>query len=127
MGIFKFKEKGPAYGLGHTEGELVEIDEEKGLEAVATVAEVAKNGKGELVPTGRQVAQAKNYSVEYLIENGVIVPATKEEKKQFEAGQDINSQADKRAEKTAREEAAKDQARADKITGKVPKAKPGKE
>lgn len=106
MGLYKFKDKGPAYGLAYTEGEIAVIDEEKGIETLALVPEVTKDNKGNVVNTGRQVWAKKHYTVDYLIDSNVIGPCNAEDRKKFEAKQDINSKADKAAEKNAREEAA---------------------
>jgi phage antirepressor YoqD-like protein len=83
--IYKFKEKGPAYGLGYGNGELIDIDDAKGLTARILVNEVAKDSKGNTVPTGKMVTVDKNYTVDFLIESGVIIQANAEDKKRYAA------------------------------------------
>lgn len=123
MSLYRFKEKGPAYGLGHTEGELVEIDDEKGIDAFPLVPEVAPDGKGGMVNTGRMINAKKNYTPSFLIEAGVIVPADGKAQAAYKAGNHINAEADRRAGKWAAEEAASNEAKAEKLTRKSKKAK----
>lgn len=99
--LYKFKERGPAFGLGHVEGELIEYDPRKKIKASALVPEVDANGK----PTNRMVIAPKEYTVDYLIDAGVIVPASEEDQARFKAKQDRNSLADKAAVETREREA----------------------
>jgi hypothetical protein len=57
----------------------------------------------------------KHYTVEYLVQQGVITMASAEEKKAFEKKADINSKADAFASKTAAEEAKERKAKASKL------------
>jgi hypothetical protein len=83
--IYKFKDKGPHYGLGYVSGELVEFDEAKPIEASCLVPVVAKDSKGVSNPTGKMVQEKKKYTIDYLIEAGVITPANSEDQKKYKA------------------------------------------
>jgi len=107
MGLYRFKEKGPAYGLGHTEGELVEYDEKAKIEALCLVPVVNKDGN----LTSKMVVAKKQYTVEYLLEMGVITPANDADRKKLKERQDINSLADVRSIKAAAEDKAQLEAR----------------
>lgn len=97
MAHYRFKEKGPAYGLAHTEGEVVEFDPKSTVLAMPLVPELDRNGK----PTNRMIYAKKEYTVDYLIESGVIVPATESDIAKFKKKEDINSKADALATKMA--------------------------
>lgn len=125
MGVYRFKEKGPAYGLGYTEGELVEFDEKKKIIAKCLVNEVYSDGKNKGEPTGRQVMADKEYTVDFLIESGVIVPANAEDKKAWENETHINAVADRANAKTLAETSARDEAVGEKIKSKAKKGKEG--
>jgi hypothetical protein len=115
MSLYKFLGKGPAYGLGYTEGELVEIDEEKGIDASVLVNEIYADGPQKGNITGKMVMAKKKYTVDYLVEAGVIKPASAEDKKAFKEGKDINTLADKQTAEFEAKEKAKANALADKI------------
>lgn len=123
MGIYKFKGKGPAYGLGYTEGELVEIDEAKGLTAKCLVNEVYADGQAKGQLTGRQVIDDKEYTVDFLIESQVIVPANPEDMKAWKNSTHINAVADAGNVKAREEEAARNIVLGDKIMAKGKAAK----
>ena len=97
MGIYKFLGKGPAYGLGYSDGELIEIDEAKGITAIALVNEVYSDGPQKGSITGKMVHANKNYSVDFLSESGVIRIANKEEREAYKSGNHINAIADSKA------------------------------
>lgn len=99
--LYKFKEKGPAFGLGHVEGEIVEYDPKKKVTATALVPEVDANNR----PTNKMVLASKEYTVDYLIDSGVIVPASEEDQAKFKAKLDRNSLADKAAAEAREREA----------------------
>ena len=115
MGIYKFLGKAPAYGLGYLEGELVEIDEVKGITAIALVNEVYADGPQKGGITGKMVKANKNYSVDFLSEMQVIRVANAEEKAAFKSGKDINSIADGKALELAVKEEARDKVLGEKI------------
>jgi hypothetical protein len=83
--IYKFKDKGAYYGLGYVSGEMVDIDEAKGLTGRCLVPVVAKNSKGEQQPTGQMAMADKNYTIDFLVESGVIIPASSEDQKKYKA------------------------------------------
>lgn len=91
--LYKFKEKGPAYGLGHVEGELVNYDPKAKIKAQCLVPQVDANGK----PTSKMVIANKEYTVDFLLESGVIVQASEEDQAKVKAKEDRNSVADKAA------------------------------
>lgn len=97
MPLYRFKEKGPAYGLGYTEGELLEIADGGVLEAACLVNEVYADGQAKGQPTGKMIMSPKKYTVDFLIESGVIVQASAEDKKKWENGKDKNTLADEKA------------------------------
>lgn len=113
--LYRFKDKGPAYGLGYTEGELIELDESKPLKAKALVAQLARDNKGQLVNTGRQVIADKEYTVQFLLDSGVISLASSEDRERFKKKEDINSEADKIAKKNAELEASQTAARKERM------------
>lgn len=84
MPFFKIKDKAAAYGLGYVPGEVLEIPDE-GITAACLVPEVTKDQKGNMVNTGRQVMATKQYTSDYLIDQGVVVPANKEEIEAYKA------------------------------------------
>ena len=118
MGIFRFKSKGPAYGLGYTTGQLIEIDETKGLTAKAFVNEVYGDGQNAGQPTGKMVMADKQYTVDFLLENDVIAPATAEERASFQAGTDINSITDEKNAEDAAAEIERNKIVAEQIASK---------
>jgi hypothetical protein len=106
--IYKFKDKGAHYGLGYVSGELVDIDEAKGLTARCLVPVTAKDSKGVTNPTGQMVMADKDYSVDFLIESGVITPANPEDKKRYkEQLEEEKAKQKAEAEKEAEKNAAK--------------------
>jgi hypothetical protein len=115
MGIYKFLGKGPAYGLGYLEGELVEIDEAKGINAIALVNEVYADGPQKGGITGKMVQAPKNYTVDYLSESGVIRIANKEEREAYKNGNHINAIADGKAIDLAIKEDDRNKALGEKI------------
>jgi hypothetical protein len=96
MGFYRFKEKGPAFGLGNTEGEIVAYNEKEKIKARCLVPVVDREGK----PLGRQVIADKEYTVEYLLEMGVIMHATEKDIASVKGKNDINSVADALATQT---------------------------
>lgn len=111
MSLYRYKEKGPAFGLGHTEGELVAYDEKESIEASCLVPVVDKEGRA----LGRQALVKKNYSVEYLVDSGVIALANEKDRDRFKAGDHINAKADKVATLRAQLESSQVQARKERM------------
>jgi hypothetical protein len=99
--IYTFTSKAPAYGLGYTEGETIDLNETSRLKARPLVPEIAKNAKGDWQNTGRQLYADKEYTVDYLLEAQVIKPAKPTEAKAHKEKKDINTVADENAKKAA--------------------------
>ncbi|HQQ81935.1 MAG TPA: hypothetical protein PK059_02040 [Cyclobacteriaceae bacterium] len=111
MALYRFKEKGPAYGLGHTEGELIEYDDNQKISAMCLVPVVDREGRQ---VGGKQVIAKKEYTVGYLVDNGVISLVTDAKvREEYKKGNHINARADKLAKETKELEAAQLQARKD--------------
>jgi hypothetical protein len=118
MALYRFLGKGPAYGLGYTEGELIEIKDGEGLVAKCKVPEIYADGKNKGQNTGKMVMADKKYSVDYLIESGVIAPARTEDRNAWKNGEHINAIADKMAATTAKLEKEQKDARLATLAGK---------
>ena len=78
MGIYKVKDKAAAYGLGYVPGEVFEMVDDK-VSAACLTPVIKKDDKGNEVNVGGQVMADKEYTADYLMEQGVILPAKPEE------------------------------------------------
>lgn len=96
MALYRFLDKGPAYGLAYRAGELIELSDGQTLFAKPLVNELARDHKGVERPTGKMIHVEKKYTVDFLIESDVITPATKKEAELYKTNKHINAVADER-------------------------------